>query len=48
MPYEEREDIIGKWSLEKLELLHKYLSGYLRVLTNQTWCRGYEYIDAFA
>lgn len=44
----EREDIIGKWSLEKLELLRKYLSGYLRVLTKQAWCRGYEYIDAFA
>jgi three-Cys-motif partner protein len=48
MPSKEREDIIGKWSLEKLELLRKYLAGYLRVLTNQTWCRGYEYIDAFA
>jgi len=48
MPSKDREDIIGKWSLEKLELLRKYLSGYLRVLKNQTWCRGYEYIDAFA
>jgi three-Cys-motif partner protein len=48
MPSKEREDIIGKWSLEKLELLRKYLAGYLRVLTNQTWCRGHEYIDAFA
>ena len=44
----EREDLIGKWSLEKLELLHKYLAGYLTVLTKQSWCRGYEYIDAFA
>jgi three-Cys-motif partner protein len=48
VPSKEREDIIGKWSLEKLELLRKYLAGYLTVLTNQTWCRGYEYIDAFA
>jgi three-Cys-motif partner protein len=48
IPSYEREDIIGKWSLEKLELLHKYLAGYLKVLTKQTWCRGYEYIDAFA
>ena len=48
MPSREREDIIGKWSLEKLELLRKYLAGYVRVLTKQTWCRGYEYIDAFA
>jgi three-Cys-motif partner protein len=48
IPSDGREDIIGKWSLEKLELLPKYLSGYLRILTKQTWCRGYEYIDAFA
>jgi len=48
MPSYERNDIIGKWSLEKFELLRKYLAGYLIVLTNQTWCRGYEYIDAFA
>ena len=48
MPSKERVDIIGKWSLGKLELLRKYLAGYLTVLTNQRWCRGYEYIDAFA
>jgi hypothetical protein len=29
MPSKEREDIIGKWSLEKLELLRKYLAGYV-------------------
>ena len=40
IPSHEREDIIGKWSLEKLELLRKYLAGYLRVLTKQSWCRG--------
>jgi three-Cys-motif partner protein len=44
----EREDLIGKWSLEKLGLLRKYLAAYLRILTNQSWCRGYEFIDAFA
>jgi len=48
IPSHEREDIVGKWSLEKLELLRKYLAAYLRILTNQSWCRGYEYIDAFA
>jgi three-Cys-motif partner protein len=48
MPSKEREDIIGKWSPEKLELLRKYLAGYITILRNQTWCRGYEYIDAFA
>lgn len=44
----EREDLIGKWSIEKLDLLRKYLAAYLKILTNQRWCRGYEYIDAFA
>ena len=44
----QKEDLIGKWSLEKLDLLRKYLEAYLKILANQTWCRGYEYIDAFA
>lgn len=48
MPLNEREDIVGKWSLEKFELLRKYLTAYLKILTTQSWCRGYEYIDAFA
>jgi three-Cys-motif partner protein len=48
MPSNQKEDVIGKWSVEKLELLRKYLAAYLRILTNQPWCRGYEYIDAFA
>lgn len=44
----EQEDAIGKWSIEKLELLRKYLHAYVQVLKNQHWCRGYEYIDGFA
>jgi three-Cys-motif partner protein len=44
----EQEDLIGKWSVEKLGLLRRYLAAYLKILTNQPWCRGYEYIDAFA
>jgi three-Cys-motif partner protein len=47
MPSDQKEDLIGKWSLEKLELLSKYLEAYLKILTNQSWCRGFEYIDAF-
>ena len=42
------EDKIGSWSIEKLDLLRKYLSAYITVLKNQGWCRGFEYIDAFA
>lgn len=44
----EREDVIGHWSVEKLGLLRKYLSAYVGILKSQPWCRGYEYIDAFA
>jgi three-Cys-motif partner protein len=42
------EDLIGRWSVQKLELLEKYLAAYLTILSNQHWCAGYEYIDAFA
>jgi three-Cys-motif partner protein len=44
----EREDVIGQWSLEKLEVLRKYLAAYLKILRSQKWCRGCEFIDAFA
>lgn len=44
----EREDTIGKWSVDKLDLLQKYLRAYLQVFKNQMWCKGYEYIDGFA
>lgn len=41
-------DTIGRWSQDKLGILKKYLEAYLKVLTKQEWCQGYEYIDAFA
>lgn len=44
----EKEDTIGSWSLEKLELLRKYLQAYVTVLKNQSLIKGYEYIDGFA
>src|SRR6266480_4975105 len=47
LPHNE-DDQIGRWSLEKLELLRKYLSAYIKIVSKQTWCSGYEYIDAFA
>ncbi len=44
------EDLVGKWSEEKLELLRKYLNGYVAVLKKQAskGIKGYEYIDGFA
>ena len=44
-----RDDVVGPWSEQKLQLLKKYLSAYTRIMRAQTWCsRGYHYIDAFA
>lgn len=45
-----REDIIGRWSEGKLELLEKYLRAYAVIMNKQKqrWLRGYHYIDAFA
>ena len=43
-----RDDTIGSWSVDKLDLLRKYLQAYVSVLSKQSWCKGYEYIDAFA
>ena len=39
---------VGPWAQEKLECLRKYLQAYTTILSNQQWCRGYFYIDAFA
>lgn len=53
----EGEDIIGKWSEDKLDLLAKYLKAYSDIMNNQktvnnptgkAWLRAYYYIDAFA
>lgn len=44
------EDIIGRWSEEKLDLLAKYLKAYSVIMSEQKkrWLRAYYYIDAFA
>ncbi|MBD1943906.1 three-Cys-motif partner protein TcmP [Coleofasciculus sp. FACHB-712] len=46
----EGEDIIGRWSEEKLELLTKYLKAYSDIMNKQKqkWLKAYYYIDAFA
>lgn len=36
----------GKWTLEKLDCLHRYLKSYMLVMKNQSFKTGY--IDAFA
>jgi three-Cys-motif partner protein len=46
----EGEDIVGRWSEEKLNLLAKYLKAYSVIMNEQkkSWLRAYYYIDAFA
>ncbi|NCJ06720.1 three-Cys-motif partner protein TcmP [Synechococcales cyanobacterium C] len=46
----EGEDVIGRWSEEKLDLLAKYLKAYSVIMNEQkkSWLRAYYYIDAFA
>ena len=46
----EGEDIIGRWSEEKLDLLAQYLEAYSVIMNKQkqTWLRDYYYIDAFS
>ncbi|AFY91723.1 three-Cys-motif partner protein TcmP [Chamaesiphon minutus] len=46
----EGEDIIGRWSEDKLNLLTKYLKAYSVIMNEQKkdWLRAYYYIDAFA
>jgi three-Cys-motif partner protein len=46
----EGEDIIGRWSEDKLNLLTKYLKAYSVIMNEQkkSWLKSYYYIDAFA
>lgn len=41
-------DQIGYWSEIKLEIIKKYASAYTNIMSKQSWCKGYVYIDAFA
>jgi three-Cys-motif partner protein len=46
----EGEDVIGRWSEEKLDLLAKYLNAYSVIMNEQKrkWLGAYNYVDAFA
>lgn len=41
-------DEIGIWSEIKLDIIKDYASAYTKIMSNQDWCKGYVYIDAFA
>lgn len=40
-------DKIGYWSIQKLDILGKYLPAYSKIMNKQSWCPGYFYVDAF-
>lgn len=46
----EGEDLIGRWSEEKLNILQEYLPAYSVIMNKQKerWLQAYYYIDAFA
>ncbi|MBU4319753.1 MAG: three-Cys-motif partner protein TcmP [Nitrospinae bacterium] len=41
-------DQIGYWSEIKLEIIKEYANAYTSIMSKQSWCKGYVYIDAFA
>ncbi len=43
-----RDDVVGPWALEKHRRLRDYLVEYTKIMRRQSWCQGFEYIDAFA
>jgi three-Cys-motif partner protein len=41
-------DEVGPWAVEKHERLRRYLEACTTIMRRQEWCKGYEYVDAFA
>jgi three-Cys-motif partner protein len=41
-------EAIGLWTEIKLRIIREYAAAYTTILKEQSWCRSYEYIDAFA
>ena len=41
-------EAIGLWTEIKLDIVREYSAAYTTILKEQSWCRGYAYIDAFA
>jgi three-Cys-motif partner protein len=46
MPVE--PEAIGLWTEIKLHIIREYAAAYTTILKEQSWCRSYAYIDAFA
>jgi len=41
-------EAIGLWTEIKLHIIREYAAAYTTILKEQSWCRSYAYIDAFA
>jgi len=41
-------EAIGLWTEIKLQIIREYAAAYTTILKEQSWCKGYAYIDAFA
>ena len=41
-------EAIGLWTEIKLQIIREYTAAYTTILKEQSWCRSYAYIDAFA
>jgi len=46
MPLE--PEAIGLWTEIKLQIIREYAAAYTKILKEQSWCKVYAYIDAFA
>src|SRR5216684_4202909 len=43
-----KPEAIGLWTEIKLQIIREYAAAYTTILKEQSWCRSYAYIDAFA
>lgn len=41
-------EAVGLWTEIKLKIISEYAAAYTTILKEQSWCRSYAYIDAFA
>jgi len=44
----DKPEAIGLWTEIKLHIIREYEAAYTTILKEQSWCRSYAYIDAFA
>ena len=40
-------EAIGLWAEVKLQIIREYAAAHTTILKEQSWCKGYAYIDAW-